>query len=88
MEALTDAKIREDMQDANNIFRVLIKTLLNAGIITDRTAPEYAAYIDMKELYAEGDEMVGDEIAEQGIKFLMNINGGKAFVSPRTVAAE
>lgn len=88
MEAMTDAKIREDMQEANNIFRVLIKTLLNAGIITDRTAPQYAAYIDMKELHAEGDEMVGDDIAEQGIKYLMDINGGKAFVSPRTIAAE
>ena len=28
---------REDMKAATNIFRVLIKTLLNAGIITDRT---------------------------------------------------
>ena len=32
--------------------------------------------------------MVGDEIAEDGIKFLLGINGGK-FVSPNaTVAAE
>ena len=37
MEAITDAAIREEMQDATNIFRVLIKTLLKAGIITDRT---------------------------------------------------
>ena len=37
MEAITDAGIREDMQEATNIFRVLIKTLLKAGIITDRT---------------------------------------------------
>src|SRR5450631_4853482 len=50
MEAITDAAIREDMQDATNIFRVLIKTLLKAGIITDRTRGVYAAYIDMAEL--------------------------------------
>ncbi len=76
MEAITDAAIREEMQDATNIFRVLIKTLLRAGIITERTKPVYAAYIDMAELYAEGDRMVGDDIAEEGIKYLLQLNGG------------
>ena len=57
------------MQEATNIFRVLIKTLLKAGIITDRTRGNYAAYIDMAELYAESDRMVGDDIAEEGIKY-------------------
>ena len=75
MEAMTDANIREEMQDATNIFRVLIKTLLKAGIITKRTAPKYAAYVDMEELHQEGDRMVGDEIAEEGIKYLIGING-------------
>ncbi len=76
MEAITDAAIREEMADATNIFRVLIKTLLKAGIITERTKPIYAAYIDMAELYAEGDRMVGDDIAEEGIKYLLQLNGG------------
>lgn len=75
MEALTDANIREEMQETTNIFRVLIKTLLKAGIITSRTAPNYAAFIDMKELYAESDRMVGDDIAEEGIKYLLQLNG-------------
>ncbi|MGD1933003.1 MAG: ferritin-like domain-containing protein [Candidatus Phaeomarinobacter sp.] len=88
MEALTDENIQEDMKEQENIFRVLIKTLLNAGIITDRTAANYATFVNIKELRSEGDRMVGDEIAEDGIKFLLGINGGK-FVSPNaTVAAE
>jgi hypothetical protein len=62
------------MKEATNIFRVLIKTLLNAGIITDRTRAFYAVYVDMDELKAEGDSMVGDAIAEDGIKFLQEIN--------------
>ncbi len=37
-----DEKRREDMKDAANIFRVLVKTLVNAQIITERTAPFYA----------------------------------------------
>jgi hypothetical protein len=87
MEALTDAAIREDMAEATNIFRVLIKTLLKAGIITDRTRGIYAAYVDMAELYAEGDRMIGDEIAEEGIRYLIALNGGKMTV-PSLMAAE
>jgi hypothetical protein len=57
-----------------NIFRVLIKTLLNAGLITERTMGFYGAYVDMDELRAEGDRMVGDDIAEDGIRYLQAIN--------------
>jgi len=91
LEAMTDSNIREDMQDASNIFRVLVKTLLKAGIITQRTAPNYAAYLDMKELYAEGDRMIGDDIAEEGIKYLMQLNGqqgGSAYSLDKMTAAE
>jgi hypothetical protein len=70
----TDEARREDMKEATNIFRVLIKTLLNAGIITDRTRAFYGMYVDMDELKAEGDRMVGDDIAEEGIAYLKTIN--------------
>ena len=70
----TDERRREDMKEATNIFRVLIKTLLNAGIITDRTRAFYGMYVDMEELRAEGDRMVGDDIAEEGIAYLKSIN--------------
>jgi hypothetical protein len=88
MEALTDVNIREELQEASNIFRVLIKTLLKAGIITDRTRGNYAAYIDMAELYAEGDRMIGDDIAEEGIRYLIKLNGGHTPLLPSQVAAE
>ena len=91
LEAMTDSNIREDMQDASNIFRVLVKTLLKAGIITQRTAPNYAAYLDMKELYAESGRMIGDDIAEEGIKYLMQLNGqqgGSAYSLDKMTAAE
>ena len=53
---------------------MLVKTLLNAGIITDRTKGFYAMYVDMEELKSEGDTMVGDAIAEEGIRYLQEIN--------------
>ena len=70
----TDEGRREDMKEATNIFRVLIKTLLNAGIITDRTRAFYGMYVDMDELKNEGDRMVGDDIADEGIAYLKTIN--------------
>ncbi len=74
MEAFTDDDRRESMKQSANIFRVLVKTLLNAGIITDRTRAFYGTYINMDELKNEGDRMVGDDIAEEGIKYLQTIN--------------
>ncbi|MFN4353761.1 ferritin-like domain-containing protein [Parvibaculum sp.] len=76
LEAFGDDDRREAMKEGTNIFRVLIKTLLKAGIITDRTKAFYATYVDMEELRSEGDRMVGDDIAEDGIRYLQKINFG------------
>jgi hypothetical protein len=75
-EIATDDARRENMKEATNIFRVLVKTLWNAGIITERTLPFYAMYVNFDEFAAEGTEMVGDAIAEDGIKYLQTINFG------------
>ncbi|KRB51138.1 MAG: ferritin-like domain-containing protein [Pseudomonadota bacterium] len=84
----TDEARRQDMKEASNIFRVLIKTLLNAGIITDRTRAFYGMYVDMEELKAEGDKMVGDDIAEEGIKYLQKINFKDRVAANVSIAAE
>ena len=87
-EIATDEARREDMKEATNIFRVLIKTLLNAGIITDRTRAFYGMYVDMDELKAEGDRMVGDDIAEEGIQYLQAINFKERARPATLIAAE
>jgi Long-chain fatty aldehyde decarbonylase len=87
-EIATDEERREQMKESTNIFRVLVKTLLNAGIITDRTRAFYAMYVDLDELKGEGDRMVGDDIAEDGIKYLQTINFGVQTDSLAKVAAE
>jgi hypothetical protein len=76
-EARNDDHRRALMQRSSNVFRTLIKTLLKAGIITDRTRDQYAMWVDLSELAAEGDRMVGDEVAEEGIRDLKEINAGK-----------
>jgi hypothetical protein len=69
-----DEIAKTEMRQQNNIFRVLVKTLLKAHIITDRTKATYAEYVDMEELHQEDDEVAGTDIANKGIKILQAIN--------------
>jgi hypothetical protein len=45
-------------------------------------------YVDMDELAAEGERMVGDDIAEDGIRYLQAINFKDRQAQAITVAAE
>ncbi len=74
MEAFSDEDRRQSMTESTNIFRVLIKTLLKAGIISERTTSVYGAWVDMDELHREDDAPVGQEIADEGIAYLRDIN--------------
>jgi ribonucleotide reductase beta subunit family protein with ferritin-like domain len=77
LEAFTDDARRQDMTKNTNIFRVLIKTLLKAGIITDRTRHVYAQWVDMDELHREDDEVAGADVAAEGTAMLQEINAGR-----------
>ena len=52
----------------------MLKLSFKAGIITDRTKDFYSVYVDLDELKEEGDRMVGDDIADEGLQFLKEIN--------------
>jgi len=45
-------------------------------------------YVDMDELKNEGERMVGDDIAEEGIKFLQTINFADRSKGSQLLAAE
>jgi len=64
------------------VFRVLVKTLMHAGIVTERTRHVYAAWIDLADLEAEGDAMVGDAIAAEGIEALRAVNSARRRLGP------
>lgn len=86
-EVFTDEDRRDNLKESTNIFRVLIKTLLHAGIITSRTAPLYAVWVDMKELEAEGDGIPGDIVAEEMLVVLREINAKRRRIGAKDVAA-
>ena len=85
-EIITDDDRRERMRESTDIFRVLVKTLFKAGIITDRTKDFYSVYVNLDELKEEGDRMVGDDIADEGLQFLKEINFKDN--TSRSIAAE
>src|SRR5215471_5788708 len=86
-ETFSDDDRREQLKDSTNIFRVLIKTLLHAGIITSRTAPLYAVWVDMDELEAEGDSIPGDVVAEEMLVVLREINAKRKRIRGKDIAA-
>ena len=77
---------REGMKEATNIFRVLVKTLLAAGIITARTKHVYAVWVDLEELAGEGDYMIGDAVAADGIEYLREINRKRRTSGQRVIS--
>ena len=86
-ETFGDEERRAQLKESTNIFRVLIKTLLHAGIITSRTAPLYAVWVDMKELEAEGDGIPGDVVADEMLVVLREINARRKRISGKDMAA-
>ena len=85
MEAFSDKDRRRVMTQSTNIFRVLIKTLLKAGIITERTRAVYASWVDMNELQREHDEVVGYDLAMQTVAELRELNAQHAKVISRAL---
>ena len=86
-ESFSDDDRREQLKEGTNIFRVLIKTLLHAGIITSRTAPLYAVWVDMDELKAEGEAIPGDIVAEEMLVVLREINAKRRRIKSKDVVA-
>jgi hypothetical protein len=78
---------KKAMRESTNIFRVLVKTLLKAGIITERSVHIYSAWIDTDALDAEGDTMIGDAIAAEGIEYLREINRTRRVIGQKPLVA-
>lgn len=86
-EVFSDEDRRQQLTSSTNIFRVLIKTLLHAGIITSRTRPLYAVWVDMKELESDGEEIPGAAVAEETMIMLREINAKRKRIVSKDIAA-
>ena len=67
---------KRQLQQAGSIFRSLLKSLVNAGIVTERTRGRYSAWLDIDEVETEEGflEFVGELVSAQGIEYLRDVN--------------
>jgi hypothetical protein len=79
-EAFAGPKGRRELASANNIFRILVKTLAKIGLITPRTEPLFNVWFDVQGLAAEREDGAGHEIAEQTTAELREINRSTGIV--------
>ena len=82
-ETYDNEERRDELKDGNNVFRVLVKTLIAAGIITDRTAHIYAGWVNMKELSIEEHEIPGVTAVIEGIEDLRRINANRRVIGQK-----
>ena len=78
---------RKAMRRSTNAFRVLIRTLLHAGIITERTREVYARWVDMEELRGEGNVSVAADVTDAALDELREINRDRQRLGRRASAA-
>jgi len=67
---------RKQLERQSNVFRFLAKALFNSGIVTGRTRPIYAKWLDVDQLEGEVDllDVLGDVVSQQGIEYLRDVN--------------
>ncbi len=77
-ESFTDSVRRKAMSRSTNAFRVLIRTLLHAGIIGERTRATYARWVDLDALQREGPGLAeAAQVAEESLAELRELNRGR-----------
>ena len=67
---------RRATRGSTSIFRVLVKTLFKAGIVTNRTIHVYTAWLDTE----------GDAIAAEGVEYLREINRKRRRIGQKSSA--
>lgn len=70
----TEEVRRKEMSDFAGVFRILVKTLLKSGIVTDRTRSMYTKWVDLDSINDDQTEPIEDIITSEGVIFLDRIN--------------
>jgi hypothetical protein len=73
-EAFASPAARRELAGSNRVFRVLVKTLVQTGIVTSRTRALYNTWFDVSQLERETGADDGEEIAAQMTDELRDIN--------------
>lgn len=70
----TDEVRRQELSEQAGVFRILAKTLIRSGIVTDRTRAAYAQWVDIDSLAEDDLDSVEASITRQGLELIASIN--------------
>jgi hypothetical protein len=87
-ESFNNPERRKTVHDPTNAYRILLKTLLQSGIITDRTRPMFASRFDLSALRAEPESPVLDDIADRTMAGLREVNRSRTKIGASAKAAK
>jgi hypothetical protein len=73
-EAFAGPAARRELAGSNRVFRVLVKTLVQTGIVTSRTRALYNTWFDVGQLERDTAPDEGEEVAKQTTAELREIN--------------
>lgn len=76
-ESYTSELRRRELADRSSTFRILMRTLVNSGVVTKRTEASYAEWVSIDELRNEDDSGPEEAIAAQGVEYLRCLNDGR-----------
>lgn len=70
----TEDARRREMSDVSSVFRVLVRTLINSKIVTNRTIDFYKKWVDVDSLLGDEENPIEDVITAEGLSFLREVN--------------
>lgn len=70
----TDEIRRKEFSEHNGVFRILVKTMIRSGIVSERTSHFYEKWLDLDCLQDDEKDSVEFQIARAGLEFLASVN--------------
>jgi hypothetical protein len=76
----TEEVRRREMSDISSVFRVLLRTLVNSQIVTDRTIDFYNKWVNIESLSIDEENPIENVITAEGLAFLQAVNDKKKHI--------
>lgn len=73
-QSYTSDTRRKELSEEASVFRVVIRTLLGSGIVTERTKVEYERWINFASIDGEGAASIESAITSGGLALLEKLN--------------
>ncbi|MFL6622111.1 MAG: ferritin-like domain-containing protein [Sulfurifustis sp.] len=76
-ESYTSEVRRQELAATNSAFRIVMRTLVNSGVVSQKTEGAYAAWVPIDDLRSERDGSIEERITAEGLEYLRRINDSK-----------